>query len=64
MKKIGGILVFLGVFAIILNFLDRVPSVLVWIYNWGNGTAWGIMIALVVIGVILFFIPKKKKIEE
>jgi len=64
MKKIGGILVFLGLFAIILNFLDRVPSVLIWIYNWGEGAAWAIMIALVVIGVVLYLVPGKKKIES
>jgi len=63
MKKIGGILVFLGLFAIVLNFLDRVPSVLIWIYNWGEGAAWAIMIALVVIGAVLFLIPGKKKNE-
>jgi hypothetical protein len=56
MRQIGSLAVFLGVFAIVLDFLDRVPSVLVWIYNWGEGPAWGIKIGLVVVGAILWFI--------
>ena len=61
MKKIGGIFIFFGLFAIVLNFLDRVPSLLIWIYNWGEGAAWAIMIALVVIGIVLYILPGKKK---
>ncbi len=47
---------FFGLFAIVLGFLDRVPSILMWIYNWGDTTAWIIKIALVVVGGILFFV--------
>ena len=48
-------LCFFGAFAIVLNFLDRVPSILVWIYEWGETVAWAIKIGLVVVGAILYF---------
>ncbi len=56
MRQIGSLAVFLGVFAIILDFMDRVPSVLAWIYNWGEGPAWGIKIGLIVVGALLWFL--------
>lgn len=39
MKKIGGFMAVLGILAIVMNFLDRVPRLLMWIYNWGDTTA-------------------------
>lgn len=51
-------MIFFGLFAIILNFFDRVPSILMWIYNWGEGVAWAIKIGLIVVGAILFFMDK------
>lgn len=54
MKNIGGLLAFLGVFAIVLDFMGRVPTVLMWIYNWGDGVAWIIKIAFVVLGGLLY----------
>lgn len=54
MRNIGGLMAFLGVFAIVLDFMGRVPTVLMWIYNWGDTAAWGIKIALIVVGGILF----------
>jgi hypothetical protein len=56
MRQIGSLAVFLGVFAIVLDFLDRVPSLLVWIYNWGEGPAWGIKIGLIVVGAALWLL--------
>lgn len=56
MRQIGSLAVFLGIFAIVLDFLDRVPSVLVWIYNWGEGPAWGIKIGLIVVGAVLWLL--------
>jgi len=47
--------------AIILNFVDMVPRVLMWIYAWGEITAWGIKIGLVVVGAILFLIGNKQE---
>lgn len=48
-------MVFFGAFAIILNFMDRVPTLLAWIYNWGDAVAWSIKIGLIVVGAVLFF---------
>ncbi len=59
MRKIGSYMVFFGLFAIVLNFFDRVPSILMWIYSWGDTTAWVIKLALVVVGAILFFVGGK-----
>lgn len=47
-----------GLLAIVLNFIDRVPTLLMWIYSWGENVAWIIKIGLVVVGAILFFIGK------
>jgi hypothetical protein len=63
MRKIGSYMAFFGVFAIVLNFMDRVPSLLMWIYNWGDSVAWIIKIALVVIGAILYFMGGKPQEE-
>ena len=60
MKKIGGYMAFFGLFAIVLNFFDRVPSILMWIYSWGDSVAWAIKIGLVVVGAILFFMGKSE----
>jgi hypothetical protein len=64
MRNIGSTMVILGVFAIVLNFLDRVPSILIWIYNWGETTAWIIKISLIVIGAILYFIGRPSPVES
>lgn len=64
MKKIGSLMVFFAVFAIILNFVDAVPRILVWIYSWGETVAWGIKIALIVVGGILWLIGNKQEQAE
>ena len=56
MRNLGGTLAFLGAFAIALDFLNRVPSFLFWIYNWGDGVAWGIKIGFIVVGGLLFLL--------
>lgn len=56
-------MVFFGLFAIVLNFFDRVPSILMWIYEWGEGVAWAIKIGLVVVGAVLFFLGKPEEEE-
>ncbi len=63
MKKIGGFMAVLGILAIVMNFLDRVPRLLMWIYNWGDTTAWIIKIGLVVVGGALYFLGPKE-VEE
>ncbi|WP_138433303.1 hypothetical protein [Winogradskyella algicola] len=63
MRKTGGYMIFFGLFAIVLNFFDRVPSILMWIYEWGEGVAWAIKIGLVVVGAALFFLGKPEAEE-
>ncbi len=55
-----------GVLAIVLNFFDRVPTILMWIYSWGETPAWAIKIGLIVIGGILFFVgkPSEEEVSE
>ncbi len=63
MKKLGGYMIFFGLFAIVLNFIDRVPTILIWIYEWGEGVAWAIKLGLIVVGAILFFTGKDPEPE-
>lgn len=60
MQKFGGTLVLLGVLAIVMNYLNMVPRVLMWIYALGEGTALFIKIGLIVLGGILWLIGKKQ----
>lgn len=61
MKQIGGIFVLLGLAAIVLNFLNMAPRVLIWIYEWGEGTAWAIKIGLVVVGAVLYIAGSRRE---
>ena len=54
MKSFGSLLLLLGVLAIVLEFFGYVPKLLFWIYEWGDGVAWAIKIALIVVGGILW----------
>lgn len=63
MRKIGSYMAIFGILAIVLNFFDRVPTILMWIYSWGDTAAWGIKIGLVVVGAILFFVGKPSEEE-
>ena len=56
MRSLGTYMALFGAGSIILHFLDMNFTILSWIDNWGNTIGWGIRIALVVIGVILFII--------
>lgn len=64
MKNIGYFLGFLGLAAIGMDFVGFVPSILAWIYNWGEAAAWGIKIALVVVWGALFFFWKDQEDDE
>jgi len=64
MKQIGSTMALLGIAAIVLNFLNMVPRLLMWIYSWGETTAWAIKIGLIVVGAILFFVGKKSEDES
>lgn len=61
MKTIGTYMAIFGLLAIVLNFFNAVPRLLAWIYNWGEGVAWGIKIAFVIVGVILYFMGRKQE---
>ena len=61
MQNFGSTLAILGILAIFLDFFNRVPKVLAWIYNWGDGVAWGIKIAFVVVGGVLWLIGRKQE---
>lgn len=64
MKSFGSLLLLLGVLAIVLDFVGRVPKLLVWIYEWGDGVAWVIKIAIIIVGAILFFLGRKNEGEK
>ncbi len=64
MSKIGSFIFIIGVLAIVLDFLGRVPKVLFWIYSWGETTAWIIKIALVVVGAVIFLLSNKREASE
>jgi hypothetical protein len=61
MKSIGGLLFLFGAAAIVMGFMDIVPKLLVWIYKWGEGTAWAIKIGLVVVGAGLYLMGSRKE---
>ena len=58
LKTIGGLLLFFGILSIVLDFFNAVPSIMAWIYNWGDNTAWIIKIAFVVVGLLLIRIGR------
>ena len=64
MKGFGSLLVILGVLAIVFGFMDRVPTLLQWIYQWGEGTAWVLKIGIIVLGVIMYVIGSRKKAPQ
>lgn len=69
LKNIGSFAFIIGILAIVLNYMDRVPTILTWIYNWGEDTANFIKSGLVILGAILWglgmYLEKNSsKIEE
>ena len=64
MKSIGTLLFIFGAAAIILGFMDRVPTLMQWVYNFGEGGAWAIKVGFVVIGAGLYlFAVKQQKVS-
>lgn len=61
MKSIGSLLFIFGLAAIIFGFMERVPKLLVWIYNWGESGAWIIKISLVVFGATIYYLGHKQQ---
>ncbi len=56
MKSLGSTLFILGLLAFVLNFMNAVPKVLAWIYEWGEETAMWIKIGLMVGGAALWIL--------
>ncbi len=64
MKQLGGLLVLFGIGSIVLNYMNYEFIVMMWIDNWGTNIGWGIRIATIVVGAILFFVGKPKELEQ
>ncbi len=64
MKQIGSIMFIFGALAAITGFMNSVPRLLAWIYNWGETTAWIIKIGLIITGAILYFMGNKKEVNK
>lgn len=54
----------LGAITVVMRFANFVPRILMWIYNWGESVAWGIMIGIIVLGAILYFAGGKSTTTE
>jgi hypothetical protein len=61
LQKIGSFIFIIGLLAIVMNFFNYVPKLLMWIYNWGEGPAWAIKIGLVVVGAALWFLGSRNQ---
>jgi hypothetical protein len=61
MKSIGSLLFIFGAATIIFGFMDRAPRLMKWVYDYGEGTAWAIKIAFVVVGIALYLIGRKQE---
>ncbi len=60
MKGLGGLLVLYGVGCIVLPQLDMHYSILSWVDTWDTDVGWGIKIALILLGVGLWFMAGSK----
>ena len=54
MKSLGSTLFILGVLAFGLNYMNAVPKVLAWIYEWGEDTAMWIKAGITGSGALLW----------
>lgn len=63
-NQIGSLMAIFGILAIVLGYMDSVPAILAWIYNWGEDTAWIIKIALTVVGGVLWFVSRQKMANQ
>jgi hypothetical protein len=64
LNKISSIAMLLGVFAIIMGFLDMVPKILAWIYLWGEIAAWIIKISLVAGGALVWYLTTVQQAKQ
>ena len=56
MKSFGSTLFILGLLAFGLNYMNAVPKVLAWIYNWGEDTAMWIKAAVTGGGALIWLL--------
>ncbi|MBI3134114.1 MAG: hypothetical protein HYZ14_05500 [Bacteroidetes bacterium] len=61
MKSIGLGLMGIAALAMVLYFIDYVPTYLEWIYKWGNGVAWGLMVGIFALGGVLAYLGMKSE---
>lgn len=54
----------LGALAIVFGFLDRVPSLLMWIYLWGESVAWVLKFGFLIGGGAIWVITKRMMAPE
>ncbi|MBV7532138.1 hypothetical protein [Chitinophaga sp. sic0106] len=59
MQRIGSFLVIIGLLSIVAGFFNHVPKILMWIYKWGEPTAWAIKIGLIVVGAVVYLMSAK-----
>ncbi|MBL8725736.1 MAG: hypothetical protein JNK49_16960 [Planctomycetes bacterium] len=60
MRRIGFLLLALGIVSSVMHFMDLELRVLRWINTWGEGAAWGIRGGFVALGLGLFALGKPK----
>ena len=58
MQGFGGLLFFLGVGSFVLHYINMELLLVSWVDNWGVGVGNGIRIAMIVVGVILWFLGR------
>ncbi|MBT8144458.1 MAG: hypothetical protein KJO55_07140 [Gammaproteobacteria bacterium] len=61
MKSIGGLLALIGAGSFGLHLIGREFTLISWIDNWGAAAGNGIRIALIVVGVALWFAGAKQE---
>ena len=60
MKSVGSFLIVIGLAAIVMGFMNYVPTILTWMYDWGEGIAWAIKAGLIVVGVIFYYLGSRR----
>ncbi len=58
MQRFGSTLVLFGIGSIVLNLIHFEFILLMWVDMWGPAIGWGIRIAMIVLGIILWVAGK------
>jgi hypothetical protein len=61
MRLIGAIFIIFGVTAVFWWFMHKVPWLIQWIYQWGEPVAWAIKGGLIVAGLVLITVSKRRQ---